>query len=197
MDYHTYISSSHWKAKRQERLDFDGHRCAICHHDGSLYPLSVHHLHYETLGDEDVQHDLLTACSRCHRWLDTIERYQRYQRRERTPDVLDAVIQERTDVHGMAKVTVSVEFSVPTDHAQRADRRPIEQVRHGVVRFGWAWVWGVATLPRQPPPIAQPCASTVAPSVGHALRSAQHSSPGSRSGWRPAWAAMPTPPPHS
>lgn len=34
MDYHTYISSSIWKAKRQERLDFDTHRCAVCHHDG-------------------------------------------------------------------------------------------------------------------------------------------------------------------
>ena len=129
MDYQTYINSSHWRAKRQERLAFDGHRCAICHHDGSERPLSVHHLHYESLGNEDVQHDLLTACAQCHRWLDTIERYQRYQRRERTPDVLDAKIQERVDIHGMAKVTISVDISLPADHALRPDRRSAEQVR--------------------------------------------------------------------
>lgn len=128
MDYYTYISSSHWRAKRQERLAFDGHRCAICHHDGGIYPLSVHHLHYESLGDEDVQHDLMTACAQCHRWLDTIERYQRYQRRDRTPDVLDATIQERTDIHGMATNTISVDIISPAVNEQRTASKPTQQM---------------------------------------------------------------------
>lgn len=127
MTYEQYISSDDWKQKRQQRIDFDGGRCAICHDTDRL---SVHHLHYETLGNEDIAHDLITACQRCHHRLDTIERYNRYERRVYVPNTIEQDIPERLSVtHGMAKSTVSIDISLPDDYALRADRRPIEQIR--------------------------------------------------------------------
>ena len=56
-----------WQVKRQQRLEIDGYRCRTCGHDGTTYPLQIHHVSYERFGNEDVEHDLITLCAACHR----------------------------------------------------------------------------------------------------------------------------------
>lgn len=127
MNYEEYIKSAEWKTKREERLKIDGYKCVICKSETNL---QVHHLHYETLGNEDPLHDLVTVCnSQCHRYFDTIERYQRYQKRQRKAEIISQTVQERKDIqYGMENITVSIDISVRPANAQRADRRPAEQV---------------------------------------------------------------------
>jgi len=64
--YYEYMASPAWRAVRAQRLALDGHKCRTCGHDGSVWPLTVHHVSYARLGAEDVQEDLLTLCSSCH-----------------------------------------------------------------------------------------------------------------------------------
>lgn len=61
--YDTYMASNAWKAKQFARRERDAQKCSEC---GVGWPLEVHHLHYRTIGDEDVAHDLKTLCERCH-----------------------------------------------------------------------------------------------------------------------------------
>jgi hypothetical protein len=126
MDYHEYINSKHWKAKRVERLIIDGYQCAICK---DTVNLSVHHLHYETLGNEDARNDLIAVCQKHHRYFDTIERFQRYQKRLRRVDAINQAIQERKDLqYGMVRSEVQIIISVSNVDAQRADSRSDKQV---------------------------------------------------------------------
>lgn len=127
MDYSTYIKSKEWKEKREERLRIDGYRCVICKGSDNL---EVHHLHYESLTNEDPLHDLITVCSgQCHRYFDTIERYQRYQKRQRRVEAIDSGVKERKDIqYGMESIAVQVNVSVRSVDAQRADRRPNKQM---------------------------------------------------------------------
>lgn len=62
--YLDYIQSEEWAKKAEQRRAIDGHKCAIC---GSTERLHVHHRHYRTLGNEDVEKDLVTLCEACHR----------------------------------------------------------------------------------------------------------------------------------
>lgn len=127
MDYHEYINSPQWKVKREERLKIDGYKCVICKGETGL---QVHHLHYESLGNEDPLRDLITVCSgQCHRYFDTIERYQRYQKRQRKVDVIGQVTQERKDIgYGVESIAVQIDISVRSVDAQRADGRPNKQM---------------------------------------------------------------------
>jgi hypothetical protein len=64
MDYQTYLRSPEWEAKRQEKLDRCQHKCECeggCHRQAT----QIHHLHYDTLGNEDLQ-DLQALCAKCH-----------------------------------------------------------------------------------------------------------------------------------
>ena len=61
--YYNYMSSDKWKCKRVERLAMDGNRCRNC---GSKFHLQVHHLRYDSFGDEDLG-DLRTLCNDCHK----------------------------------------------------------------------------------------------------------------------------------
>ena len=63
-EYDKYLRSSEWQEKRQERLALDNHKCAFCK---STENLNVHHRTYENLGNEDVRHDLVTLCKKCHK----------------------------------------------------------------------------------------------------------------------------------
>lgn len=127
MDYQEYIQSDQWKEKREERLKLDGYQCVVCRNSEGL---SVHHLHYDSLGNEDVQHDLVTVCNKCHRYFDTIERYQRYKKRQRKVEAIDLEVKERKDItsYGMESLTVPIDISVRSPNAQRADRRPNQQM---------------------------------------------------------------------
>lgn len=80
--YHKYISSSPvWAKKREARKEIDGHKCRTCHHDGSEDRLEVHHAHYKSLEDEDVENDLITLCSRCHDAITNVFRHRKYEAR--------------------------------------------------------------------------------------------------------------------
>lgn len=126
MRYKQYIASKEWKQKRCQRLDFDSNMCAICHGTNNL---SVHHLHYESLGNEDIVHDLITACGRCHRYLDAIERYNRYKKRKHNVDTASVQIQERENVkHGLANSIVPVSIILSDDRTQRADGKSSKQM---------------------------------------------------------------------
>lgn len=125
-DYYKYIESPAWQVKRQERLAFDGHRCAICH---ATENLSVHHLHYETLGNEDVQHDLISLCPNHHHLFDGLERFRRYSLKKREVTAIESTISIRQETqYGMARSEVQIDISLPNVDAQRADSRPNQQV---------------------------------------------------------------------
>lgn len=128
MTYEEYIGSSDWHAKRQERLEFDGHKCVICHSEQNL---SVHHLHYETMGQENVQHDLVTLCPNHHHLFDGLERWRRYSLRQRTITPIESTVSIRQEIsYGMANSEVSVEVraELPATYAQRTNSRPPQQV---------------------------------------------------------------------
>lgn len=59
-----YYSSPAWAAKRAERLNIDGFKCARC---GFTRALEVHHINYDRFGHEDVSRDLITLCKKCHK----------------------------------------------------------------------------------------------------------------------------------
>jgi 5-methylcytosine-specific restriction endonuclease McrA len=61
--YDTYMQSLVWRNKREARQVIDNHRCSSC---GCGWPVEVHHLHYRTIGDEDVKRDLRCLCKTCH-----------------------------------------------------------------------------------------------------------------------------------
>lgn len=61
--YDDYMSSKEWAIKRQECLSCHGDKCVFCGADFS----EIHHLHYDTLGDEDPAADIVPICSKCHR----------------------------------------------------------------------------------------------------------------------------------
>ena len=64
VDYQKYIHSKEWKVKRQEKLEACNHRCEC---EGGCYrkATQIHHLHYDTLGDESME-DLQALCPKCH-----------------------------------------------------------------------------------------------------------------------------------
>ena len=63
IDYESYIRSSEWQEKRQERLRIDGFTCKAC---GTNKDLQVHHLTYDRLSKENMD-DLITLCADCHK----------------------------------------------------------------------------------------------------------------------------------
>lgn len=126
IDYHEYIKSSEWKNKREERLIIDGYKCVICKSEENL---SVHHLHYENLGNENAQHDLLTACDTCHRHFDNIERINRYKKRQHKVEITQQPIPERdSKQYGATKSELSVDIRRSDDLTQRTNSFPIKQV---------------------------------------------------------------------
>ena len=65
-DYDKYLRSPEWQDKRQQRLALDNHRCVFCK---STENLNIHHRTYANLGHEDILHDLVTLCEKCHKEL--------------------------------------------------------------------------------------------------------------------------------
>ena len=62
VDYNKYMKSPEWAKKRKERLELDGYKCQMC---GTTEKLEVHHIKYDTLGNENMD-DLITLCEHCH-----------------------------------------------------------------------------------------------------------------------------------
>ena len=65
MNYHEYISSKAWTAKKLEAYAVKGSFCERCGDNRKKF-LNVHHLHYRTLGQENVRTDLGILCRNCH-----------------------------------------------------------------------------------------------------------------------------------
>ena len=61
-EYEEYLQSVKWIKKRNEALRKSDYECSNC---GNQLNLQVHHLNYNTLGNES-QSDLLVLCSFCH-----------------------------------------------------------------------------------------------------------------------------------
>lgn len=143
--YEKYIASSAWVIKRALRLEFDGHRCVICHATDNL---SVHHLHYETLGNEDIQHDLVTLCPNHHHLFDGLERWRRYSLRQRAVTPIESTVSIRQEFsHGLGNSELQIDVRVSdvdaqgwvqASSSQLAERLMVGQgaARHGRVRFG-------------------------------------------------------------
>ena len=62
LDYNKYIESEEWHEISQDRKFLDGLKCRFC---GSAMNLTVHHVTYENVPNEDMD-DLLTLCKTCH-----------------------------------------------------------------------------------------------------------------------------------
>jgi 5-methylcytosine-specific restriction endonuclease McrA len=60
--YRSYLASTAWQSKRQQRLQWDRYRCQGC---GTSKRLDVHHRTYARLGHEYLA-DLQTLCRPCH-----------------------------------------------------------------------------------------------------------------------------------
>ena len=60
------MRSAEWAAKRRERWKIDGGRCVMCKRPVSGGEWECHHLHYRTLGRENVITDICTLCKDCH-----------------------------------------------------------------------------------------------------------------------------------
>ena len=136
MTYEEYIASSIWQAKRKARMLLDGIRCRLCDEDGSRYRLEVHHRpgSYARIPNESIDDDLITLCARCHDLITSAIRDDRYKRREQmTPEPVEVTVHVRKEgiTHGMAYHTLQIDLVCTSDHAQRADCRPPQQVGQG------------------------------------------------------------------
>jgi len=60
--YADYLRRPWWRGLRQWKIDNVGGKCERC---GSTLNLQVHHLTYDTLGEE-MPWDLEVLCKRCH-----------------------------------------------------------------------------------------------------------------------------------
>ena len=67
------------KKTREIVLERDGHRCRMCNHDGSEYPLELHHRSYEPFHDPN---NLTTLCKLCHDVYTDHQRRLRYGLKE-------------------------------------------------------------------------------------------------------------------
>jgi hypothetical protein len=61
-DYHAYLRSPEWKAKRDAQVAAAGGRCQVCN---STKQLNCHHRTYERIGNE-LPEDLFVLCAECH-----------------------------------------------------------------------------------------------------------------------------------
>lgn len=67
--YKKYMRSKEWEQKRQQRLEIDNHKCAMCDRPESKCKdgLQMHHISYRHLGNEDILKEIVSLCPRCHR----------------------------------------------------------------------------------------------------------------------------------
>lgn len=61
-DYHKYLQSDEWKAKRQALFALRGEYCEVCKSSSSLH---IHHLTYKNIFNEPFE-DLEILCEFCH-----------------------------------------------------------------------------------------------------------------------------------
>ena len=126
MNYHQYILSPQWQAKRAERFAIDDGKCVVCKQPAT----EVHHLTYEQLGNEDVLHTLVSVCAYCHRLFDDVERFFQYRRRRHAADTAYQYIRREVS-YGMAIDSIQPELVGPLDYALQSARRSTEPILEG------------------------------------------------------------------
>ena len=122
--YINYMASNEWRLKRLARLKLDEFTCQTCNEKEYL---EVHHRTYERLGDENVETDLITLCSECHKAITDLIRRRRYGKRDHKPNLIDNTGRQKPN--GMEGKKLQIDLSVSYADAQWADRRPDKQVR--------------------------------------------------------------------
>jgi 5-methylcytosine-specific restriction endonuclease McrA len=60
--YQEYLQSEMWQDKKNLILEIAEYKCQKC---GSKKNLQVHHLNYDSVGNEN-QHDVIVLCKNCH-----------------------------------------------------------------------------------------------------------------------------------
>jgi 5-methylcytosine-specific restriction endonuclease McrA len=118
VDYNQYMRSREWDHIRRQVLDRANGQCEHCGERGLL---QVHHLHYESLGNEDLD-DLQALCEDCHSDAD-IERAEETQ--ERMREIRDDWAEERWQarVRGFARAMYGPDWR---DHTDEAEERLID-----------------------------------------------------------------------
>ena len=61
--YHEYLQTKDWFNKRNQALAFSDYKCNRCK---SMENIQVHHLNYNTIGNESLS-DLEVLCNSCHK----------------------------------------------------------------------------------------------------------------------------------
>lgn len=129
--YEEYMRSPAWAAKRQQRLELDGHKCRTCGCTFEERPLQVHHVTYERLGHEELS-DLITLCRSCHEAITGVMRRRRYDGRRIEVEFEEFVssFAARVEVnYGMAGSEVRTEIIVSDARSQRQGSEPTGPVR--------------------------------------------------------------------
>lgn len=78
IDKQIYLKSHEWRFLRMKVLLRDKFKCQHC---SSTTNLSIHHIHYETLGREEID-TLVTLCQPCH---DRLHKMLGYSRKDHYP----------------------------------------------------------------------------------------------------------------
>ena len=123
VNYYKYLESEKWKKKRDARLRIDRFTCQTC---CATDRLEVHHKHYESLGREDVDDDLITLCRECHEAITSVMRGRRYGERCHTTQDhqrMTPVVENRRG-ENVQQDYVSDSRRVTPDFAQWATGRP-------------------------------------------------------------------------
>ena len=66
--YHAYLQTKEWYDKRNQVLKFSDYKCNRCEETENL---QVHHLNYNSIGDESMN-DLEVVCKSCHKGIHKI-----------------------------------------------------------------------------------------------------------------------------
>ena len=61
--YHSYLNTKEWHDKRNKMLKYANYKCSRCENTEKL---QIHHLNYNTIGDELLS-DLEVVCVSCHK----------------------------------------------------------------------------------------------------------------------------------
>lgn len=71
-DYREYLESPHWLTVKAQKISASNQLCDACRTDKRL---EVHHLHYGSIGKEQLS-DLMLLCRDCHHFAHRLWKYQ-------------------------------------------------------------------------------------------------------------------------
>jgi len=108
---------------------FRDETCVLCNHDGSEYPLQIHHRTYERYGNEELR-DLCLLCTRCHDFVTNYIRQDRFAKIDYNK-LTESMLSEGKITNDRSQI---VKGSLQRDSSfidGKPERwRSIEQIRH-------------------------------------------------------------------